>query len=551
MPSRLCLAALALVASAVRWPRVACLGLSDAAEGQPTGRIYNGTYTIVNKASGRRIQSGAMGFLASSRGHISDESLWRFALQENGSYSIVNVGNQMRILAQADRDFEDGFFAIAQGPVYQDQKWHVLRQNDGSHIFVNVRSGRRLLARRGHEAAVGFAAMAGEGEVLDDQTWWLINQERDEAGRLWVQLEMERTEAARRADGAQAQRDEASRFAAQAWEAQGARAQAAAALKTQQEDSARLLSQLDSERRISHQLSKQLEASRSEASRMGRELEETRFNWRAPTCKIAPSQASTLEPLALPPLAPWLLKGVEAMDTRHASITAVAILLVAAAALSTLWRRQRACLAAEDSAAAMQARAQELTGAGATAAQEDFDVEVCHVVTYVDSGAAMKTEFSHRVFHVESDGEVTRLVKIQCPGVEHGDVLIQLIFNGCDVSISRRASPGVEAVTWKKRFQFGNTDSLFEFKEDQMQLESGFLQLVFRGYSFRSRAIRFPQHYSLAATDTDFCWECAVEESASAPGISLGNALCANAAGNSDDGQSTAASSRGFAKAAL
>merc|ERR1711957_188682 len=73
---------------------------------------------------------------------------------------------------------------------------------------------------------------------------------------------------------------------------------------------------------------------------------------------------------------------------------------------------------------------------------------------------------------------------------------------------------GVAATTWKKRFQFEPADGLFEFREDQMVLERGFLQLTFRGYSFQSRAIRFPQHYSLEDTDCDLCWEYPGEEEA-------------------------------------
>merc|ERR1712124_215850 len=79
------------------------------------------------------------------------------------------------------------------------------------------------------------------------------------------------------------------------------------------------------------------------------------------------------------------------------------------------------------------------------------------------------------------------------------------------VTIHRKASTGVDAMVWKRRIQFDPKDGLFEFKEDQMQLENGFLQLVFRAYSFQSRAVRFPQHYSLASTDVDACWEYSAE----------------------------------------
>ena len=33
---------------------------------------------------------------------------------------------------------------------------------------------------------------------------------------------------------------------------------------------------------------------------------------------------------------------------------------------------------------------------------------------------------------------------------------------------------GIDATTWKKRFQFKPSDGLFEFREDQMLLDRGF-----------------------------------------------------------------------------
>jgi len=108
-------------------------------------------------------------------------------------------------------------------------------------------------------------------------------------------------------------------------------------------------------------------------------------------------------------------------------------------------------------------------------------------------------------------GEPTHIVKIQCPGVTHADVEVDLIWKGCDVTINRKASLGVEAMVWKKRFQFDHNDGLFEFKEDQMQLENGFLQLVFRAYSFQSRAVRFPQHFCMDSNDKEMDWEYSAE----------------------------------------
>ena len=62
--------------------------------------------------------------------------------------------------------------------------------------------------------------------------------------------------------------------------------------------------------------------------------------------------------------------------------------------------------------------------------------------------------------------QAVRLIKIQCPGVKHADVEIELVFNGCEVIIRRQASRGVIGSTWTRRFQFKPSDGLFEFRED-------------------------------------------------------------------------------------
>jgi len=91
--------------------------------------------------------------------------------------------------------------------------------------------------------------------------------------------------------------------------------------------------------------------------------------------------------------------------------------------------------------------------------------------------------------------------------VKHSNVEVELIFNGCEVLIRRQASLGVEGTLWKKRFQFRPSDGLFEFREEQMQLEDGFLQLVFRACAFHNRRVLFPRHFSLSDTDCDACWD--------------------------------------------
>lgn len=123
------------------------------------------------------------------------------------------------------------------------------------------------------------------------------------------------------------------------------------------------------------------------------------------------------------------------------------------------------------------------------------------------AGQGLGVDFGFGVLDSSGAHETLRLVKIQCPGVEHRDVEAELLFNGCQITIQRRASQGVEAATWRKRFEFPTQDGLFEFKEDQMRLEHGFLHLVFRAYQFQSRVVRFPKHFALSETDADQWWE--------------------------------------------
>merc|ERR1719160_2384560 len=114
-------------------------------------RNFNGSYTIVNQANGRRMSMGLRGFSATKHWPISEEHTWTLVQQGNFSYTIVNGRNKMRILAQGGMDWDQGFFAVDNGPIYEDQKWRLQLQEDGSYAIVNMRSGRRVLARSGSD----------------------------------------------------------------------------------------------------------------------------------------------------------------------------------------------------------------------------------------------------------------------------------------------------------------------------------------------------------------------------------------------------------------
>ncbi|CAE7888238.1 unnamed protein product [Symbiodinium sp. KB8] len=112
-----------------------------------------------------------------------------------------------------------------------------------------------------------------------------------------------------------------------------------------------------------------------------------------------------------------------------------------------------------------------------------------------DPGQGLGQDFGYHVLDTEVNGNSVRLIKIQCPGVEHEDVNVELLFNGCQVRLARRAACGIAAAAWAKRFEFPSQEGIFEFREDQMRLEHGFLHLVFRTHPFHSRRVRFPRHY--------------------------------------------------------
>lgn len=80
---------------------------------------------------------------------------------------------------------------------------------------------------------------------------------------------------------------------------------------------------------------------------------------------------------------------------------------------------------------------------------------------------------------------------------------MEIIFNGCVVTISRKPSEGVDGVEWSQRFQFRPSEGLFEMKEDQAALEAGYLTLVFRATDYQSRMFRFPKHFDMSSADVD------------------------------------------------
>lgn len=403
----------------------------------------NATYTIVNKANGRRISASERGgFFAIDHGPIYEDQMWVLAPLENQSHAIVNIHNGMRILAKSGFDMQNEFFTIKDGPIYQDQRWRLISQADGSYTIVNAKSDRRILARSGDLGWVsGFGAIAQTEPISEDQMWWLINQERDETGRLLQELQEEKGKS-------------------------------------------------------------------SEAVRLTLELQSF-------------AQASGIVPgTACGVAVPCQPQEREVDDGSAMLLVGVAVTLLATLAAITAFsyrrlmraevnRNQRMAFDFQQERSKQTRLASELKDKQDRVAhlEQEFCLELSSMAKVGGGVGDSGLDFGFHMLDTEVDRETARLIKIQCPGVEHNDVEVQLIFNGCDVTIQRRASCGVEATTWKKRFQFRPADGLFEFKEDQMQLEHGFLHIVFRAYRFQSRVIRFPKHFPLATTDSDKWWE--------------------------------------------
>lgn len=99
-----------------------------------------------------------------------------------------------------------------------------------------------------------------------------------------------------------------------------------------------------------------------------------------------------------------------------------------------------------------------------------------------------------------------RIIKVQCSGVLHKAISCDTIFNGCIVTIQREASLGVAATTWTQKFQFSPNDGLFEFQDDKMKLDHGYLTIVFRATQFVGRTVRFPEHHDMCEDDYERPW---------------------------------------------
>lgn len=442
-------------------------------------------------------------------------------------------------------------------------------QSDGSYVLSNAKSGRRMLARVGQDGKTWFGAIVNNELINGDETWWLINQEKDDAGRVMIELQIERNTSIRLLEEAKAIKNES----LQVWSQLQHQYRREQDLQTEVEActhyAGRLMSELADARGASVCFAHGIQ---NHTAQVGRSKSDPRTTKAldntlksesgsiigltkscAPdsprgqlTDDISVEQLASQEDMSAHQASQQVeldaiascgsdvsrhIKHIESLEAESVSVQYLKSQLVdeqqvLRASSSCSLRESRlvesvlgfglTCMTVALVAAlkhyAFLSSDVERKRARIDELENEFAAEFGGMVKVGDSMGELGFDFGFQIFDTQRDQQTVRLVKIQCPGARHADVELELIFNGCKVTICRQASQGVAATTWHKRFQFRPSDGLFEFKEDQMQLESGFLQLVFRAYSFQSRVIRFPLHFSLADTDADQCWEFSADD---------------------------------------
>jgi len=354
----------------------------------PWHRDFGGVYTVVNKASGRRLVADRRGFYTSAENDILTGHLWHVAPDANSTHIFENVATGARIYAQMGADRQEGFFVLGgDSPVYRDQRWHIdcIPALGGCYIR-NMKSLRNIVDDDGGLIATQVAPGA------EAALWWFMRQDRDEisdASAGACELHLENQELAHKL----------------------------------------------------HDLSARLRTSEA-----AREILEKQLRSMA-----EPDVWETFQVQLLQALAPWGLQTL-----------ALASIII----LFGLCFR-----------------------GGRPAALPPF-------------GA-----FALQTSKTQVDGVDCRLVRVQCPGVRHQDIEVKLVPNGCHLSLRRPRTDDLQEATWQTRCCFDFAEGLFEFVEDQMQLEHGFLTLLFRQTHYQDRTIRFAQHFSLDAFDNELRWE--------------------------------------------
>eukprot|EP00927_Polykrikos_kofoidii_P008751 TRINITY_DN13650_c0_g1_i1.p1 TRINITY_DN13650_c0_g1~~TRINITY_DN13650_c0_g1_i1.p1 ORF type:complete len:292 (+),score=24.08 TRINITY_DN13650_c0_g1_i1:61-936(+) len=108
--------------------------------------------------------------------------------------------------------------------------------------------------------------------------------------------------------------------------------------------------------------------------------------------------------------------------------------------------------------------------------------------------------FTYRTCEKDTDRGLSRLITVECPGVDATGVEIEHFLNGCVISLNRPQSDNVKEMSWTKTFYFDASNGTFEFDEDQAVLENGVLKVAF---VHSRRIFWFPNHCSRVPTEMD------------------------------------------------
>ncbi|CAK0804909.1 unnamed protein product [Prorocentrum cordatum] len=107
----------------------------------------------------------------------------------------------------------------------------------------------------------------------------------------------------------------------------------------------------------------------------------------------------------------------------------------------------------------------------------------------------------------EPDGTRRRVLTIRCPGVQHEDISVESVCNGCAVAIARGGPGGGPGGGCSRLFQWQLSEGLFSLVDELARFEhGGVLHLVLReSPSQGRRAVCLPQLFRLDAGEEGAC----------------------------------------------
>jgi len=145
-----------------------------------TPELFPNPAVLRNARSDRRIyaqenRNAEVGVGASSDGPINADQWWVIEDAGDGTYTITNSGSGRRLFAQpiSGGNNAEGGVGAWTGHDDPDQYWNIeAAAADGTYTITNAHSGRRLFARNDGTWEGGFGATTGD-RVWADQTWYI------------------------------------------------------------------------------------------------------------------------------------------------------------------------------------------------------------------------------------------------------------------------------------------------------------------------------------------------------------------------------------------